>query len=392
MVIFIQLKGGTSSMKHINYRFSLDMFDTSSQIAIKAKKGDSACRICITLTESGKIYKIADGCYATFSARKADGTFIFDKCTIEDNTIVYDFMSSVTEDGTCQISACEGAVGCEVTLYKADSEQLTSPRFTLVIGSTIYNGEEIVSSSEANALREFVDEIAADVVEKALGNLEVENEYDPTSTNAQSGIAVAQAVEDGARVFKGSLLSARPNQMGMYDAISTDDIWSAKAGDIYINGYTCYSILDVLEQSNNGKRIIYCGLNYANDIEYNPESYNAQSGKAVAEAISGKMDKFGEVKTNNAPRPNGKEVIADTAILIGAKSSTCFLSQTGGAAGIYSYPYDGSLNILEVGTPSDDDVYAAANKLYVDTAIGSIETALDSIIAIQNQLIGGDNV
>ena len=33
-----------------------------------------------------------------------------------------------------------------------------------------------------------------------------------------------------------------------------------------------------------------------------------------------------------------------------------------------------------------------ANKLYVDTAIGEIDTALDGIIAIQNKLIGGDVV
>ena len=90
-------------MNHINYRISLDMFDTSSQITIKAKKGDSACKIHITLTENGKIYNIAEGCYATFSAKKSDGNFIYGNCTIEGNTIVYDFTSSIDENGVFHV-------------------------------------------------------------------------------------------------------------------------------------------------------------------------------------------------------------------------------------------------------------------------------------------------
>ena len=145
-------------MNHINYRVSLDMFDTSSQTTIKAKKGDSACKIYITLTENGKIYSITEGCYATFSAKKSDGNFIYGNCTIEGNTIVYYFTSAIDENGVCQISACEGIVECEVTLYKSNSEKLTSPRFTLMIDGTVYNGEEIVSSTGVMGLKELIDE------------------------------------------------------------------------------------------------------------------------------------------------------------------------------------------------------------------------------------------
>ena len=57
--------------------------------------------------------------------------------------------------------------------------------------------------------------------------------------------------------------------------------------------------------------------------------------------------------------------------------------------GVYENNNNYNLASMEVFTPDDDAPYCATNKLYVDTAIGSIETALDSIIAIQNQLIGG---
>lgn len=149
-------------MKRIKYRLSLDMFEVASQTTIKAKRGDSACEIHIALTKNGKIYKISEGCHATFSAKKSDGNYIYDNCTIEGDTIVYDFASSIDENGGCQVSACEGPVECEVALFKG-AEQLTSPRFTLVIDGTVYNGEEIVSSPEAGVLKELINEAEATV-------------------------------------------------------------------------------------------------------------------------------------------------------------------------------------------------------------------------------------
>jgi hypothetical protein len=196
-------------MNVINYRVSLDMLDTSSQATIKAKKGDSACKIYITLSQNGKIYKMSEGSHATFSAKKADGTFVlYDNCAIEGDSIVYDFLSSVNEDG-CQITACEGTVECEVTLFNG-SEQLTSPRFTLVVDGTVYNGEEIKSSDEFNFLEDLIQK-AEDTVQKAedtvseieekLANGEfngkdavTDQEFSPASENAQSGKAVSQAI------------------------------------------------------------------------------------------------------------------------------------------------------------------------------------------------------
>jgi hypothetical protein len=160
-------------MKAIKYRVSLDMFETMSQTKIKAKKGDSACEIHIALTEHGKIYKISNGCFATFTAKKADGNFIYDNCTIEGDNIVYDFSSSIDENGICQISACEGIVECEVTLYKSNGEQLTSPRFSLYIDSVVYNGEEIMSSPETDVLKELIVDAnnAIKDMESALENM-----------------------------------------------------------------------------------------------------------------------------------------------------------------------------------------------------------------------------
>ena len=128
------------------------MFDTVSQKTLKAKKGDTACDIIITLTENGKVYQIAEGCHATFTAKKADGNFLYNEetCSIEGNNITYGF--------TEQTTACEGMVDCEIVLYGADGNRLTSPRFTLQVGGTVYNGEEIISTPETDAMEHLIEE------------------------------------------------------------------------------------------------------------------------------------------------------------------------------------------------------------------------------------------
>ena len=210
-------------MQRIKYRISLDMFEVASQTTIKAKKGDTACSIYATLMEKGKIYNISEGCHAVFSAKKPDGNYLFngETCRIEDNTIIYDF--------TEQTTPIEGIVECELILYKGE-DKLTSPRFNLKIDATVYNGEDIVSTPEADALKELTDRAEAALVEIENGlnqipTLEVEEvsdgvkfsvtengethsatvyngkdavvdqTYSPTSKNAQSGVAVAEAID-----------------------------------------------------------------------------------------------------------------------------------------------------------------------------------------------------
>ena len=299
-------------MNVLDYRVSLEMFDTLSQTTIKAKKGDSACKIHITLTEHGKIYKIGEGCYATFNAKKADGNFVFDTCTIENNTIVYDFLSSVDENGACQVSACEGIVDCEVTLYNADSKQLTSPRFTLFIDGTVYNGEEIVSSAELGAIEKLIEKYVdnaldnKDTFSKDLhiyGNMSM---YGHKITNLADpkygGDAVNKAYADNllkvndAMLFKGTLgeggtITTVPTGSAGYKSgwtykIITEGTYAGRfceVGDmlICINSYAGHTNPMFVA---NEDWVVVQG-NTTTDISYNPNSANAQSGKAIREAF-----------------------------------------------------------------------------------------------------------
>ncbi len=193
------------------HRISLDIHDTASQVSISAKRGDTARGLHIMLQENSKPYHIAEGCSAVFTGEKPDGNYLFNDCTIKDNVIIYDF--------TDQTVPVIGIVKCEIVLYDANNERITSPRFDIVIEGTVYNDEEIVSSDEANALISATAEaksVTAEVKQKlANGDFIGEKgdkgdpgtdavtdpKYDPSSANAQSGVALAPVFAEKQPLF-----------------------------------------------------------------------------------------------------------------------------------------------------------------------------------------------
>lgn len=157
-------------MKYTDYRLSLDIFKTVSQATLPVKQGDTAYRICATITANGSPYIITEGCYALFTAKKPDGNFINNKCTIENNTIYYHL--------TQQTTAAIGMVECEIVLYDNNDEQLATPHFNILVDMKAYNGEEIKSSSEVNMLEDLIEESKAQIadVEEKLANGEFKGE------------------------------------------------------------------------------------------------------------------------------------------------------------------------------------------------------------------------
>ena len=132
------------------FRISLDIHDEASQLCFSVKKGDTSRRLLITLTENGMPYRIGKDCYAVFSAKKADNTTIYNDCIIKDNTIIYDM--------TDQTTSASGRCECELILYGGNAEQLTSPRFSVIVYSPVHSGSEIASTSEYTALANLVSE------------------------------------------------------------------------------------------------------------------------------------------------------------------------------------------------------------------------------------------
>lgn len=136
-------------MIYTEHKITLDIHKIASSAAIRVKKGDTARRLLIHLTESGSPYHIDADCYAVFTALKPDGKVIFNNCRIDDCEIIYDF--------TEQTVAAIGLMPCEIILYGGAGKQLTSASFQLFVEDTVYDTKkEIESTSEFNALADLI--------------------------------------------------------------------------------------------------------------------------------------------------------------------------------------------------------------------------------------------
>lgn len=135
-------------MTNSYYKISLDIHNHGSNVSLKAKHGDTGRRLYITLMDGSKPYAITSECYAVFTAKKADGKILYNRCSIEENTIIYAF--------TSQTTSSVGKVDCEIKLYGANDKLLTSAGFALVVEETVYNDGEVESEKEVTALTDLV--------------------------------------------------------------------------------------------------------------------------------------------------------------------------------------------------------------------------------------------
>lgn len=128
---------------------TLDVGKIDSGQLIKAKRGDSARRLVVSLTNRGRPYIPGEGVTAVFYERKPDGNPCFNEAQIDGCTVTYDF--------TGQTTNVVGLAACEIRLYDAENHLLTSPRFELLVEDTEYQEGDVPDSSpEYTALTEMV--------------------------------------------------------------------------------------------------------------------------------------------------------------------------------------------------------------------------------------------
>jgi hypothetical protein len=97
--------------------------------------------LLINLTNGGKTHKLAEGSMAVLSAKKSNGKYLFNKCSIvENNTAIrYNFTTATTDT--------PGIMQCELLIADPTEKSILSPRFMLMVDDVI-NGDEIWSEDE----------------------------------------------------------------------------------------------------------------------------------------------------------------------------------------------------------------------------------------------------
>ena len=142
-------------------------------------------------------------------------------------------------------------------------------------------------------------------------NSKIDQDYNSESENAQSGKAVKEAIGDKLTVFWGEELKrsmiTEPNKNSIkkevYNTEPDSVFWKANLGDIYVNpnqniAFICTKQFRLTRPNTDVTwNETHWSILERPDVDqtYASKSEHAQSGLAVAEAISTKMDKFGEV-------------------------------------------------------------------------------------------------
>lgn len=153
-------------MNNSNCFAILELHNPKIHSPFTAKKGDTGRTLQFMLTDNGETYPISSDCYAVFTAKKPDGSILYNSCEIENNIISYTFTLQ-----TCSVS---GEIPCEVKLYGADDKLITAPSFLLLVEDTIYSdGDLVESASEVSALTKLISDATSfitDVEQKLAGN------------------------------------------------------------------------------------------------------------------------------------------------------------------------------------------------------------------------------
>jgi hypothetical protein len=179
------------------YRFILDVQTEQSQTSIPVALYDTAVTLYMTLTDGGKPYVIDRGCLAKLVIARPDGTKSDKYCRIEgEHTVVYDFTET-----TAIIS---GIHECELTIYGVGGEQITSPRFMMVVNERVANKDAhtgvnqddldtLDQISEWEAARRSAEELRVEAEESRVSAEEGRVEGEALRASAEQGRESAEA-------------------------------------------------------------------------------------------------------------------------------------------------------------------------------------------------------
>lgn len=213
-------------MERSVYRFSLDIRDSIGACQPEMKQGDTHRRLCINLTDGGVPYPIGDGCRVVFTAKKPDGTVIYNTCAVENNTVIYDI--------TPQTTSSAGILGCELQLYDglADPlELITSAAFSIRVHPRVYNENDIpASEAESTGISAMLHQ--AEQAIEALSEARESGEFDGMSATHQwngTVLTVTSASGTSSADLKGEKgEKGEPGTVSLDDATVGDAAWSSK--------------------------------------------------------------------------------------------------------------------------------------------------------------------
>ena len=137
----------------VTKNITLDLLETGSPVIIKAKQNDRNTRyISAHLYVDGLAYPVPNGTEIAFRYKKPDGTAGFYDALPDNSPAITVSGNTVTVELVEQVLTAAGCVHCEINMYNAASEKLTTFTFEISVEESVLTDAEIISSDYYNVL------------------------------------------------------------------------------------------------------------------------------------------------------------------------------------------------------------------------------------------------
>lgn len=137
----------------VTKNITLDLLETGSPVIIKAKQNDRNTRyIAAHLYVDGLSYPVPSGTEIAFRYKKPDGTAGFYDTLTDNSPAITVSGNTVTVELVEQVLTAAGCVHCEINMYNAASEKLTTFTFEIAVEESVLTDTEIISSDYYNVL------------------------------------------------------------------------------------------------------------------------------------------------------------------------------------------------------------------------------------------------
>ena len=118
----------------------LDLEGSSMPPTVNIQKGDNKKILRISLWNGLRRYQLTPDIWPVLSAKKPDGSSLYNVCEIQDNEIIYHF--------TEQTSNCLGLMRAELKLYGGNQQLITTMYFFIAVHETIFQADDAAKSKD----------------------------------------------------------------------------------------------------------------------------------------------------------------------------------------------------------------------------------------------------
>lgn len=229
----------------VTKNITLDLLETGSPVIIKAKQNDRNTRYIAAHLYVGRLdYQVPSGTEIAFRYKKPDGTAGFYDALPDNSPAITVSGNTVTVELVEQVLTVAGCVHCEINMYNAASEKLTTFTFEISVEESVLTDAEIISSDYYNvltaeiakALQAVTDateqaENAAQSAQDAADNAAMSKDWAAGQPVTYSGTPVSIAYAGENRIASITAYGETPQGGTTEDPVALTGISSVKVND-----------------------------------------------------------------------------------------------------------------------------------------------------------------